>query len=297
MRSIRYKLKYISPKLLLYLLLIDGAFIFLYPILRSTVISIMTVEDYMDPSVTWIPNYINLRNYIDVLKPMDFATSITNSIKLTVTCILGQVLSSAIVGYGFSRGKFPGKEVLMMIVLATLVIPPQTLMIPYYILFHNLNWLDTLNVFTVPSFFGFGIYAPLCIFLFRQVFNTLPPELEDAAVIDGASFFECFWYIYLPLAKSAIITVGLFSFVWYWNEYARSVIFFNSIKTLPISLSLLFSVDPGFIGSGFGAMNPNLVTYPMMMAAVMITMIPCLLLYLFTQKYYLTAIEQVGLKG
>lgn len=290
-----YKIRRFIPKLILYFLLINGAFIFLYPIIRSAIISIMTLEDYLDPSVNWIPNKLNLRNYIDVLKPMDFFNALSNTVKLTLLCIVGQTFSSALVGYGLSRGRIPGKEVIMMLILATLVIPPQTLMIPYYILYHRLNLLDSLNVFIIPSFFCFGIYAPLCIFVFRQVFNTLPTELEDAAIIDGADFFRCFWYIYLPLSRSAIITVGLFTFVWYWNEYARSIIFFNNIRTLPIALSLLFSAGPEFMGFSFG--NINVVTYPMMMSAVMLTMFPCLILYLFTQRYYLTAIEQVGIKG
>lgn len=295
--NVLYRIKRVIPKLILYFLLIDGAFIFLYPIGRTVVISLMTIEDYMDPSVNWIPNRLNFRNYIDVLKPMDFFNALSNSVKLTVFCILGQVLSSSLVGYGLARGRIPGKEVIMMIILATLVIPPQTLLIPYYILYHRLNLLDSLNVFIIPSFFGFGIYAPLCIFVFRRVFNTLPAELEDAAIIDGADFFRCFWYVYLPLARSAFVTVALFTFVWYWNEYARSIIFFNNIRTIPIALSLLFSADPAFVVTGFGGMNVSLVTYPMMMAAVMLTMLPCLVLYLFTQKYYLTAIEQVGIKG
>ncbi|HRU32618.1 MAG TPA: carbohydrate ABC transporter permease [bacterium] len=291
--SFLYKVRKVIPKIILYLLLIDGAFIFLYPLMRSAITSVMTVEDYLDPSVNWIPNKLNFKNYIDVLEPMGFSNALSNTVKMTLFCVLGQTLSSALVGYGLSRGKIPGKEIIMMLILATLVIPPQTLMIPYYILYHKLNLLDSLNVFIIPSFFSSGIYAPLCIFLFRQVFNTLPTELEDAAIIDGADFFRCFWYIYLPLSRTAVITVGLFTFVWYWNEYARGIIFFNNIRTLPIALSLLFSTGPEFMGFGY----TNVVTYPMMMAAVMLTMLPCLILYLFTQRYYLTAIEQVGIKG
>lgn len=289
------RLRHRSPKLLrllfMYVLLIDGAFIFLYPILWVGSTSLKTAVDYLDESIRWIPIHLYWRNYVEVLEPMGFWNALKNTGTIAGLAVVAQVLSSALVGYGFARLRIPGKAFLFTLVVLSMVIPPQSIVIPRYIIYRVLGWIDTLYPFIVPGFFGFGLYGALFIFLFRQVFAGFPYELDDAARIDGAGVFGTFWRIFLPLAKPALVTVALFSFVWNWNDYYGQSIFLNRLKTLSTALAGFSGTRDMFEAGGFAEV------YPHIMAATALTMLPCFVLYVFAQRYFLESIERAGIKG
>ncbi|HEX6971387.1 MAG TPA: carbohydrate ABC transporter permease [Limnochordia bacterium] len=274
-----------------YVLLIDGAFIFLYPIIWVASTSLKTAVDFLDESIRWIPIHFHWQNYVEVLEPMRFWEALQNTGTIAATAVVAQVVSSALVGYGFARLRFPGKNLLFTLVVLSMVIPPQSIVIPRYIIYRVLGWIDTLYPFIVPSFFGFGLYGALFIFLFRQVFSGFPYELDDAARIDGAGVFNTFWRIFLPLAKPAVVTVALFSFVWNWNDYYGQSIFLNQQRTLSTALASFTGTREMFETGGFAEV------YPHIMAATALTMLPCVLLYVFAQRYFLESIERAGLKG
>src|SRR5439155_25841025 len=150
----------------------------------------------------------------------------------------GQVLSCSFLAYGLAPLRFPGREPLFLLVLFTFLIPPQTIIIPLFILYRHLGWIDTFYPFIVPSFLGHGLQGALFILVFRQFFKGLPSELEDAASIDGANPFRTFFQIMLPLARPAILVVLLFSLVWHWNDYFEPTMFFyrQDFFTLPMRL-------------------------------------------------------------
>lgn len=289
-RNRRHRVKRILFKAFIYILLLNSAFVLLYPIIYMATTSLMTLDDFHDPSVRWIPLHIRWNNFVQAYQYMNYLEAFRNSTIITVLAVFGQVISTALIGYGFARLKFPGRDLLFVIVLLTIIVPPSTIIIPLYILYRDLHWLNSYYPMIVPSFFGFGLRGALFIFIFRQVFKGLPWELEDAARIDGASTFGIFWRIMLPLAKSGIITVTLFSFVWHWNDYFEPLMYLNSMEkfTLPIRLSMIW-------GANFGG---GWVSSPVhIMASCILFIAPSLIFYIFTQRYFVESIERTGISG
>jgi len=286
----RHHVKTVLYKAFVYLLLVNSAFIFLYPILYMATTAIMSLDDFYDPSVRWIPLHIRPDNFTMAFKYMSYLQAFRNSALIAVLSAIGQVLSTAIIGYGFARLEFPGRDVLFALVLLTIIVPPSTIIIPLYILYRDLHWLNSYYPMIVPSFFGFGLRGALFIFIFRQVFKGLPWELEDAARIDGANTFGIFWRIMLPLAKPGIVTVAIFSFVWHWNDYYEPMMYINSNDkfTLPLRLSMVWGAN---FGSGW-------VYSPVhIMASCLLVIAPSLIFYIFTQRYFVESIERTGITG
>ena len=211
---------------LTYLVLIDVAFVFLFPVFYMISTSLKSAQDLADATVYWIPRSPAWENYLLGFRALDFLPALRNSLASTVPAAFGQVLSCSFIAYGLARMRFPGREPLFLLVLFTFLIPPQTIIIPLFILYRHLGWIDTFYPFIVPSFLGHGLQGALFILVFRQFFRGLPSELEDAASIDGANPFRTFFQIMLPLARPAILVVLLFSLVWHWNDYFEPMMFF-----------------------------------------------------------------------
>jgi ABC-type glycerol-3-phosphate transport system permease component len=210
-----------------------------------------------------------------------FPDWIRNSVTVTVLGVIGQTISSTITAFGFSRTQFPGRDALFMLVLATLMIPFHVLLIPQFIIFNFLGWINTLYPLWVPSMFGGAFY----IFILRQFMMTLPRELDEAAEIDGASRWGILWRIILPLSKPAIATVAAFGFISHWNEFIRPLIFVQ----IPESLTLAVGVR-WFAG--------RYETYfHWLMAASVVSVGPIILIFFFTQKQFIRGIALTGMKG
>ncbi|MBP7793043.1 MAG: ABC transporter permease subunit [Candidatus Goldbacteria bacterium] len=226
------------------------------------------------------------QNYVKAWAPeaLDetFNRYLLNTIIITVFGLLGVLLSSTLVAYAFARFRFPGRDVLFMIMISTMMIPVQVTMIPMFILFKYLGWIDTFAPLIVPTFFGGGAFN---IFLMRQFFMTIPYELDDAAKIDGCNYFQIFSIILLPLVKPALATVAIFGFVYNWNDFLNPLIYLNSTSNYTLALGLqTFTTMYG-------------TEYNLMMAASTIVLLPILIVFFFGQRYFIEGVATSGLKG
>jgi multiple sugar transport system permease protein len=211
-----------------------------------------------------------------------FNRYLINTLIITLTGIVGVLLSSTFVAYGFSRFKFPGRDVLFLVMVSTMMIPAQVTMIPTFMLFKYVGWIDTFLPLIVPTFFGGGAFN---IFLMRQFFMTIPYELDDAAKIDGCNYFQIFWTILLPLVKPAMATTAIFGFVYNWNDFMNPLIYLNSTSNYTLALGLqTFTTMYG-------------TDYNLMMAASTIVLLPILLIFFFGQRFFIEGVATSGLKG
>ena len=226
------------------------------------------------------------KNYPDALKFLPPETNhglvfLGNTLQVTVLSILGTLLGSSMVAYGFARLKFPGRDALFVVLLATMMLPQAVTMMPVFLIFRWLGWIDTLKPLWVPSFFG----SAFNIFLLRQFFLGIPTELEDAAKIDGCSYLGIFYRIMLPQIKPALAALTIMAFMGAWNDFRNPLIYISSPEkeTLAYALQLYQTSHGG---------EPGL-----MMAASTLVMIPVLALFFFTQRYFIQGITLTGIKG
>lgn len=279
-------------KVILYLLLIDGAFVFLLPVLYMLILSFFTVEDLLDNSIRWVPVHLFVENYQTAFKLLDYISSLLTTLLLSMVAVFGQVIFGGFAGYALSREDLPCRKWIMGLVILVLVIPNQAMVLPNYIYFYKLRLQESIWPLILPELLGNGLYGALFIFVFRQVFTDIPKALEDAAAIDGAGFMKTFRLIVAPLAQNAYLTVGLFSFVLHWNEYIRPHSYLSvrgGIKTLSLALSYFFLYDPN---TGLPITNEAVKG-----AGVILVMAPVVLIYSLVQKYFIKGIQFTGIKG
>ena len=234
-----------------------------------------------------IPNPATLRPYIDVWPETGLHVFFLNSVLVTVLATIGTVITCSMVAYGFARIDFPGKNVLFILMLSTMMLPAIVTLVPTFVLFRVLGWIDTPMPLIVPYWFGGGAFY---IFLVRQFMLQLPVELDEAALADGASYFRIYWNILLPLSGPALATVAIFSTVAHWNEFLAPLIFLNSEKWRTIALALRnFLVD----STAFAAVP----RWNLLMASGVVMLIPILVLFFAAQKYFVRGIALTGLTG
>jgi len=233
-----------------------------------------------------IPESLRFENYARAWTKVPFFTFYMNSLIVTILAVLGQVISATLVAYGFSRFRFPYRDTIFMLVIATLIVPWEVTIVPSFILYKWLGWLDTLKPLIVPSWLG---GSPFYIFLLRQFFMGIPREFDEAAEMDGANSFRVLWQILVPLCIPAITTVAIFSFLQHWNEFIQPLIFLNSPENFTVSIGLRFfqtvPADPG---------EPK---EHLLMAAAVIASIPCILLFFAAQRFFVRGIVMSGIKG
>ena len=231
----------------------------------------------------WIPNPMRFSNYPEALTRQPFNLFFLNTIQYSVLSALGSLLSAALVAYGFSRLRWWGRDILFFICISTMMIPFQVRMIPLYITFKELDWLNSYKPLIIPHFFG----EPYYIFLLRQFFLTIPQELSDAARVDGASELGILWRIILPLAKPALAVVALFQFMWAWNDYLGPLIYLNRVELFPISLGL----------QQFRSQFVDQLAWPYLMAASTVTILPVIVIFFIAQKTFVEGITVTGIKA
>jgi multiple sugar transport system permease protein len=266
-----------------YIILIILAFVFVFPFLWmvSTAFKLPSEAYTIPPKL--LPETFTLENFIQGWQYADFTIYTWNTIIVTVLTTLGAVFSASFVAYGFARFKSRYSNLLFTIVLGTMMLPNQVLLIPTYILFSKLGWLDTLNPLIIPSYFGGGAFN---IFLLRQFFKTIPIELDQAAKIDGANSFQIYYKILLPIIKPALMTVAVMSVAFHWNDFMTPLIYLNSDQNFTLALGLQF------FKNSYGSSQVQ-----MLMAVSLITVIPLLILFFIGQKYFVQGITMSGLKG
>jgi len=267
-----------------YVLLLSGAALIMIPLVW------MVSTSLKEPSAVYtfppkiVPDPVRWSNFPESLTIAPFGRFYVNTTIVTLANIVGHLLSCSLVAFAFARLRAPGKNLLFMLVLSTVMIPFYVRMIPLFILYRTFGWLDTLLPLIVPAFFAGNAFY---IFLLRQFFLTINRELEDAARIDGCSTFGVYWRIILPLSQPALAMIAVFDFVFNWNDFLGPLIFLNSVRNRTVAVGLAY-----FQGS--------LETAPMMhllMAAALISIIPVLVLFFFTQRYFIQGIVFTGMKG
>jgi multiple sugar transport system permease protein len=230
---------------------------------------------------TIIPSQLHFENFGLIFSKIRFGTYFFNSIFVAVLVLIGTLLSSSLVSFGFARYKAREKNLLFMLLLSTLMLPYPSLIIPQYLLFRNIGWVDSFLPLIIPSFFG----SAYMIFLLKQFFSSLPNDLFDAAKIDGCSEFRTWWNIALPLCKPAMATVSIFTFLWTWNDFITPVIYLNTDSkfTLPIGMSGMISAF-------------RLIPWNLIMVGSIYSLLPVFILFFIAQKYFVEGIVLTGLK-
>lgn len=264
-----------------YLALIGLSLIFAFPFLWMVGTSITPADEVINVARPLFPAHPAWSNYHEALTVLPFGIFLQNTVLVAVLATLGQTFSAASVAYAFARMKFPFKEPLFLLVLSTMMLPPQVTMIPNFVLFTIPRWIDSLKPLIVPAFFGGGAFF---IFLLRQFFMTIPTELDEAARMDGAGSFQVFRTVILPLAKPAMTTVALFAFIAHWNDFLGPLIYTQSMnkKTLAVGLTAFKSLHG--------------TEYHLLMAASVAVLLPILLVFFAGQKYFVEGIVTSGLK-
>ncbi len=282
----RQGLSHHSATLLLYLVTTIGAIAFGLPFFWTVASSLKTqAEIYSFPPV-WFPSVPIWQNYALVFDLAPFGRFIVNTIIVTGLSMIGEVLTASMVAFGFTRFRFPFRDALFFLVLSTMMIPWQVTIVPTFLLFRFLGWINTFSPLIVPSYFGGGAFY---IFLLRQFFMTIPRDFDEAARIDGANSLHIFWNVIWPLSRPAIATVMIFSFIGNWNDFIRPLIFLNTPSKFTVSIGLRY-----FNASPFTGDQPR---EAVLMAASMITAAPCLIIFFLAQQYFVKGIVMSGIKG
>lgn len=264
-----------------HILLLLGVTLMFIPLFWTISTSLKSPSEVFLFPPKWIPSEIHFENYFLATTKIPFFRYAGNTAFITGMAIIGKVISVTLVAFAFSRMRWWGRDVLFIVMLATMMLPPHITLIPQFILFRNLQWIDTYLPLIVPDFFG----GPWLTFLVRQYFMTLPRELDDAARIDGCSSFGVYWRIIMPLAKPAVIMIVIFVFNGVWNEFLMPLIYIHSAEKYTLALGLRF-----FQGE---ASND----WHLLMAASLLTMLPVLILFFSLQRYFMQGIVFTGVKS
>lgn len=302
-------MKSLSTLTVLFLLVVGGL-ILLFPLWWMIVISLSTPGEAMEnissfETFNFIPPNPQWHNYVDALKGMGtiqeraedesyvtrdvigdwngFLDALANTIVITTLCVIGQILSCSMVGYAFARLRFRGSRVTFTIMLSTMMLPGQVTMIPVFILFRSLGWVDTFLPLIVPAFFGSAFF----IFMFRQFFSQIPEDLLDAARIDGASNIGIWWRIMMPMCRPVVSITAVFTFMAVWNDFMGPLIYLHSKDMGTLALAL------NSFRSQFGGVS----NVHLLMAASIVTMLPCVILFFVAQRHFIKGLNIGAIKG
>ncbi len=287
-------------KIFLYTLLIGISFIFLYPILQMLAISFMGLEDLIDPTTIWIPSKIVFKNYVYAFETLNFMKTLKDSILVSLLPTICSVISSALIGYGFSQYQFPGKKIWFGLVVGIFLIPTLLMNIPTYVLYNNLGILKSLKAYIYPALCGYGLRQSVFILIFYQFFKMMPKELSESAEVDGANALQIFLKIAVPMAIPAFIICTLYSFVWYWNETSLATSYFSgkyrTLQMAVINFEAIFRENFPSGNVGLDSANESF-NQGVLFAGTILSILPLLILYAFTQKWFVESADKVGIAG
>ncbi|MBS4178991.1 carbohydrate ABC transporter permease [Bacillus sp. FJAT-49731] len=295
-------------------LIIGLSFVILYPILLKVSIAFKHKSDLYDPTVMYIPRHFTLENFQYVMEAMNYFKVVWNSFLLSGGTMLLTTISCSLIGYGFARFKFRGNNILFALVILTILVPPQTIMVPTYLQYRNFDVFGIIGLFNggegikligtywpfiISSITGMGLKAGLFIFIFRQFFKGIPREIEEAALVDGAGVFKIFFKIMLPNAIPAMITVMLFSFVWQWNDTYFTTMFLESASVISSQVQIAGSTLASKLTAASGSTGQIDPFYLSMLVntSVLLAILPLIILYMFVQRHFVESVERTGIVG
>lgn len=269
------------PRVRAYLVLFFLLLVFLTPIYWMFATALKSEAQLFALPPQWVPAPLQFDNFSRVFQEVPFGRFFLNSATLVFWNVLGQVIACTLVAYGFARLRFPGRNILFLILLGTLMVPEQVTLVPQFILFARLGWINTYLPLILPAFTG----SPFLIFLLRQYMMTIPFDLDEAAIIDGANRLQTLRYVILPLSMPALVLVAVFTFTGVWNDFLGPLIYLNDPDKFTVSLGLSF-----FRGA-------RETSWHLLMAASLMSMIPPVVLFFIAQRRLLGGLSAVGLKG
>lgn len=278
--------KSVSRDIIYNVLVFGFGIVMVYPLIWMVMSSFKETATIFTTAGQLIPEHFTFENYANGWKgfaKITFATFFKNSFFIAIVATIGTVLSSSLVAYGLARSTFKGKRVLLIAMLLSMMLPSQVLMIPQYLWYQKLGWVGSYLPLTVPYYFaiqGFFVY------LMMNFIEGIPKEMYEAAKIDGCSFYKIYAKIIMPLIVPALITGGIFSFIWRWDDFLSALLYVNDSTKYPVSLALKLFSDPGS-SSDYGAM----------FAMATLSILPIMLIFMFMQKYLVEGISTSGLKG
>ena len=283
-----------TGKSLIYALLVAGTVTFLFPLWWMVAVSLMTPEAAQAATVrgglaALVPTDPQWHNYPDALMQMGsvrwtgFLDALANSVVVTVVATAGTALSSSLVGMAFARMRFRGSRPMFLVMLGTMMLPAQVTMIPLFILFRNLGWIDTFLPLVVPAFFGNAFF----IFMYRQFIAQIPEALLEAARLDGQGWFGIWWHVILPLTRPVTAITAVFTFIFTWNDFLAPLIYLQSDDQATLSVAL----------NSFRNQYGGITKVNLLMAASLTTMVPCILLFLAAQKQFIEGLGKGAVKG
>lgn len=264
-----------------YVLLIIGAVAMILPFIWMVSTSLKPERGVFSMPPQWIPDPLIFDNYVSVWEKTQLARGLFNSTVIALLTTTGEIFASTLAGFAFARLKFPGRNGFFGLMLLTMMIPGVVMMIPTFILFRILGWINTWLPLIVPVMFG----TAFAVFLSRQFFMTMPSELEDAAKVDGCSFFRIYWSIFMPNAKPIIATLFVLGFIARWNDFLGPLIYLRDVEkfTVPLMLARL--------NSAYEAQ------WTLLMAGSVIALAPIIILFIFLQRYFIESVTMTGIKG
>jgi len=277
----RLLLAKIASTLSLHLLLILGAIFMITPFVWMVLTSLKTVSQAFKIPPDLIPNPFLWQNYPDSWQALPFPTAYFNSIYIAIVVVVAQLLTCSMAGYAFARIRFPFRETIFLLFLATLMIPFQLTSIPLFLIMRQLGWLDTHLSIIVPS----ALFNAFGVFLMRQFVRGIPVELEEAAIIDGANRWTLYWRVVLPLIQPGLAALGILSFLGQWNSFFTPLIMLNSPSNFTVPLMLT-----QFVGQ-------YTTQWTLLMAGSAIAIVPVLIIYILSQRYIIQGVALTGLKG
>jgi len=275
---------HVIKRLILYIVLTASSIVMAFPLLWMISTSLKTLEEANAPRIIWIPSQISWEAYQRVLIDADFLRSYINSAFYAALALVGTLISIAAVAYAFSRIEWPGRNVVFALMLSTMMIPAQALIVPQYVMFNAIDWIGTFNPLIIPGFFAGGAAM---IFLLRQAMAQIPKDLDESAVIDGASHIQIWWEVIMPLMKAPLATVATFLFVGFWNNLLGPLLYAQTTKlyTLPVYVAQLINI------------NAPVQPWPTIMAAAVLTTVPLFVVFFFAQRFILESVVITGLRG
>lgn len=309
-KKIQTKTMSILGGIIRFLFLAELSILILYPLFYSISVSLREARDLYDPLVILIPRHFTLDNIKNAFERMNYPVALVSSALRDFISVVLQVLSCSLVGYGLARFRFPGKKIVSILVMALIIIPPQTYIIPNYIQFRyfdplflsnifgkniSVNLVNTNMAFWLPAAFAMGIRSALVIYIFRQFFRGMPKELEEAAYIDGCGIFKTYLKIMFPNVKPALVSTALLSLVWYWNDTVytssltpKSATVMNQLHILKNNINNIMEYE----------MKSSIYESILLLeAGVFLSILPLLIIYIVFQRQFTESIERSGIVG
>lgn len=284
------RLRKASGRTVVYVLLIAGGVLFAIPFFWMISTSLKPETEVFDYPPRWLPSVLQWANYPEALLRFPFARSLSNTMTIIIGVEIGRLVSVPLAAYAFARIRFPLRGPLFIVVLASMMLPYYATLIPQFLVFRKLGWLDSFLPLIVPAFFGVG--GAFFIFMFRQFYLSIPKEYDEAAMIDGCGYFRIFWHIILPQSKPALAAMAIFTFMWEWNDYFGPLIYLTDPNNYTLALTFKIWEVTQQTGLGYEPQPFNRI----MAIATLITSVP-ILIFFFGQKYFLRGIVVSGVNN